>query len=90
MKSLVSIEDFRRAARWRLPRAVFDFMDGGAEDELTLNANRNAFLRRQIVPRVLNDVSHPDISTVFLRRTYKTPLIISPMGACGLIPNPID
>ena len=52
-----SIEDLRRLARERLPRAVFDFFDGGAEDEITLRANREAFERICLAPKVLNDVS---------------------------------
>ncbi len=53
----LSIGDLRRLARRRLPRSVFEFIDGGAEDELTLADNRAAFERRRIVPRVLVDVS---------------------------------
>ena len=48
-----SIEDLRRQAQRRLPRAVFDFIDGGAEDELTLRENRAAFDRVRLQRRVL-------------------------------------
>lgn len=62
----LSINDFRHAARRRLPRAVFDFIDGGAEDELTLRDNRHAFERIRLIPRVLNDVSAPQIASDLL------------------------
>src|SRR5581483_10377862 len=50
---LITIEDLRRRARRRLPRAVFDFIDGGAEDESTLRRNHAAFNRLTFRPRVL-------------------------------------
>src|SRR5439155_1633576 len=48
---VVNIEDLRRAAKRRLPRVVFDYIDGGAEDELTLRANRRAFEAVTLRPR---------------------------------------
>jgi len=56
----VNIEDLRRMAKSRLPRAVFDFFDGGAEDETTLRGNRAAFERVRLLPRVMVDVSQVD------------------------------
>ena len=52
-----SIADLRALARRKLPRAVFDFYDGGAEDERTLANNARAFDRWQLAPRVLVDVA---------------------------------
>ena len=80
-----SIEDFRLNAKRRLPQAVFDFIDGGAEDEITLSGNREAFTRRRIVPRVLVDVSQPDLSIQLFGNHYATPLVIAPMGSCALV-----
>ena len=57
-----SIEDLRLAAKRRLPRAIFDFFDGGAEDEITLRDNATAYQRLRLAPRVLNDVSAVDRS----------------------------
>ena len=65
--------------------AVFDFIDGGAEDEITLSGNREAFTRRRIVPRVLVDVSQPDLSTQLFGSHYAAPLVIAPMGSCALV-----
>jgi len=53
----VNIEDLRRLAKRRVPRAIFDFFDGGAEDETTLRDNRAAFERVRLLPKVLVDVS---------------------------------
>lgn len=72
-------------ARAVLPRSVFDFVDGGAGDELTLAANRDAFDRLRIVPRILRDVSAPDLSTRFAGEALPTPLVIAPMGSCALV-----
>ena len=61
-----SIEDLRLSAKRRLPRAVFDFFDGGAEDEVTLQDNAAAYKRLRLQPRVLTDVSSVDTGTVIL------------------------
>lgn len=75
----VSVEDFRQLAHRRLPRSVFEFVDGGAGQELTLRDNRAGFERIRLLPRVLTDVSRPDLTTTLWSRTYPTPLVISPM-----------
>lgn len=78
-----SIEDLRLAAKRRLPRAIFDFFDGGAEDELTLKDNAAAYQRRRLVSRVLNDVSAVDASAWVLGQRAKLPMAIAPTGAVG-------
>ncbi|AKQ55695.1 alpha-hydroxy-acid oxidizing protein [Bordetella hinzii] len=78
-----SIEGLRQAARARLPRGVFDFYDGGAEDEITLADNREAFRRVRLLPRVLRDVSRPDPSTQLFGRPLAAPMAIAPTGAVG-------
>ena len=78
-----SIEELRLAARRRLPRAVFDFIDGAAEDELTLRDNRAAFERARLMPRVLRDVSSVDTSTAILGKPSALPLVVAPTGAVG-------
>jgi (S)-mandelate dehydrogenase len=78
-----SIEDLRQLARRRLPRAVFDFFDGGAEDEQTLRENRAAFERVRLVPRVLVDVSAVDTTTTIVGAKSNLPLGIAPTGAVG-------
>ena len=75
-----SIEDLRRMAKRRLPRAVFDFFDGGAEDEGTLRANRAAFERIRLLPKVLVDVAAVDLRASLLGREAALPLAIAPTG----------
>ncbi len=82
---ITSIDDLRRAARARLPRAVFDFIDGGAGDEVTLEANRSDFARLRLLPRALVDVSHLDHSTTVLGQRQDLPLILAPTGLPALI-----
>jgi (S)-mandelate dehydrogenase len=78
-----SIEDLRQAAKRRLPRAVFDFIDGGAEAENTLRDNRAAFERLRLAPKVLVDVSRVDTGTRILGAPSRLPIAIAPTGAVG-------
>ncbi len=67
-------------ARRRLPRAIFDFFDGGAEDEVTLRENRAAFERVRLLPKVLVDVAQVDMTTDLLGMKSTLPLAIAPTG----------
>lgn len=80
----VCIADLRRAARRRLPRAVFDFIDGGAGDERTLRANERAFAGWRLLPRVAVDVSRRTARTRILGRPSRLPLVLAPTGLAGL------
>jgi len=75
-----SIEDLRLRARARLPRMVFDFIDGGADAETTLRANQAAFERIRLRPRTLVDVSKRDSSTMIFGERWALPLAIAPTG----------
>src|SRR5882672_9171969 len=77
---VVSIEDLRQLARRRLPRAIFDFFDGGAEDEVTLRENRAAFERVRLLPKVLVNVATVDMKAPLLGREATIPLAIAPTG----------
>lgn len=77
------IEDLRTLARRRLPRAVFDLFDGGAEDEVTLRDNRQAWERVRLMPRVLVDVAQVDCSTTLLGAKSAMPVAVAPTGAVG-------
>jgi (S)-mandelate dehydrogenase len=83
LSNVYSIDALRELARSTLPRAVFDFYDGGAEDEWTLRANRAAFEQHTILPRYLVDVSNIDTSTSLLGKESALPLAVSPTGAIG-------
>jgi isopentenyl diphosphate isomerase/L-lactate dehydrogenase-like FMN-dependent dehydrogenase len=62
---------------------VFDFFDGGADDEVTLRANRDGFERLRLRPHVLRDVQHPDLSTTIVGGAAAAPIVIAPTGAIG-------
>jgi (S)-mandelate dehydrogenase len=76
----VNIEDLRVLAKRRLPRAIFDFFDGGAEDEVTLRGNRAAFERVRLLPKVLVDVSRVQTATEIFGKEAALPLAIAPTG----------
>ena len=80
LEKAVNIEDLRRLAKRRLPRAIFDFFDGGAEDEVTLRENRAAFERVRLLPRVLVDVSKIQTAVDLLGKPSSMPLAIAPTG----------
>ncbi len=80
----LNIDELRSAARRRLPRAVFDFIDGGAEDEVTLRRNREAFDRYALIPRVGVDVSSVGTETTLLGQRLAAPLVLAPTGLCGM------
>src|SRR6185295_6448940 len=76
----INIEDLRLAAKRRLPRAIFDFFDGGAEDEATLRDNRAAFERVRLLPKVLVNVSSVSLKAELLGKESSLPLAIAPTG----------
>ena len=84
LDTALSIDDLRGIARKRLPRFVFDYVDGGAEDEVTLHANRGSFERRRFLPRTLVDVSRRTLDTTILGAPSAMPVITGPMGLLGL------
>jgi len=82
---VLNIEDLRRAAKRRLPRVVFDYIDGGAEDEWTLRANSRAFEAVTLRPRCAVAVPSCDLRTVVLGASLPMPLILAPVGSSRLI-----
>ena len=80
LRRCASVDDLRRVARRRLPRGVFDYIDGGAESEASLAANSAAFAKIGFRPRVLRDVSRLDPSTTLLGRSLPIPLVLAPTG----------
>jgi (S)-mandelate dehydrogenase len=83
-RDAVNIDDLRGIARRRLPRFVFDYVDGGAEDERTLAANREAFARLRFRPRTLVDVAKRDLSGRLLGAPSALPAVVGPTGLNGL------
>ena len=87
-KILVSVEDYRRLAKKRLPKMVFDYLEGGAEDEHGLEHNRSVFQRWRFKPQRLVDVSRRDLQTEILGKRQAMPLLIGPTGLNGALwPN---
>jgi len=80
LATAANVDDLRELARRRLPAGVFDYIDGGAEDEITLDRNVAAFRRLEFRPRVLRDVSAVDTSTTLLGRPIALPLVLAPTG----------
>jgi (S)-mandelate dehydrogenase len=80
----VNIEDLRRLARDRLPKAIFDFVDGAAGDEVSLRRNRAQFDEYAFVPRPLNGAARRDQGVTWFGRRYGSPFAISPTGLAGL------
>ncbi len=74
LKDCHNFEDFRRLAKKKLPSPIFHYIDGGADDEVTLNRNTSSFNDYDLVPSVLNDVSNIDMSTTVLGEKIDFPL----------------
>jgi L-lactate dehydrogenase (cytochrome) len=79
-----SIDDYRELARRRLPRQIFDYIDGGAFGESTLAANRDDLRRIQFRQRILRDVSTRSLATTVLGEEIALPLILAPVGFGGM------
>ncbi len=76
----VTIGDLRDIARRQVPRAVFDYVDGAAEEETSLRRTREAFQKVEFIPQVLRDVSSVDPSTKILGKPSALPLVFAPTG----------
>lgn len=79
-----NIRDARAAANRRLPAPMFDYIDGGADDELTLHRNRTAFADYHLLPECLRDVSQIDLSRELFGRKLSLPFFLAPTGMSRL------
>jgi len=82
---LVNVEDFRREARKALPRFVFDYIDGAADDGDCMRRNRSDFDALTLSPRVLRDTSRITASVTVFGSTWAAPFGIAPTGLNGLV-----
>ncbi len=80
-----SPEDYRRIAERRLPRALFDYIDGGAGAETSLADNVNDFARLRLKQRVMRDVSRLDATTELFGEKLSMPLALAPIGMGGMM-----
>jgi isopentenyl diphosphate isomerase/L-lactate dehydrogenase-like FMN-dependent dehydrogenase len=79
-----NIEDLHRIAKRRLPRVAYDYLAGGAEDDVTLKQNRAVFERIRLRPRTLVDVSRRAQRVSVFGKTFESPFGLAPTGAAGL------
>ncbi len=79
-----NFEDFRKLAKKKLPSPIFHYIDGGADDEVTLNRNTNAFNDCDLVPNILASVGEPDLSTTVFGRKIDMPIFLSPTAMQSL------
>lgn len=88
MGELYNVERWRRLARRRLPKVVFDFIDGGADDEVTLRRNRAAFEDLCLVPRVLRGVDEVSTQVELFGQSLRVPVLLAPTGG-GRMASPL-
>src|SRR5437879_13392950 len=79
-KDAINVFDFEPVCRANVPPAHFGYMASGVDDEVTLRANREGFLKFQLRPRRLVDVSTFDMSTEILGEKYASPIVLAPVG----------
>lgn len=85
---VTNIPDLHKHANRKLPRIVFDYLDGGGYEEETLRRNRTDLECLALRPRVLNDVSNRSLAKTMLGEPVSMPLMLDPVGACGIFyPN---
>ncbi len=80
VEKAISVEELRRMAEKRLPAFAFEFIEGGAEDEISLGWNRDAFKAIRFVPQTLVDTSERHTRITLLGREQPSPLVIAPSG----------
>src|SRR5229473_7118273 len=90
IEDAVNIEDLHQMAKRKLPRIMFDYIEGGVEDERGLARNGAAFHKHQLLPRYLVDVSKRDQSQTIFGQKFSSPFGISPTGSAGLFRRGAD
>jgi L-lactate dehydrogenase (cytochrome) len=81
----VTVPDYRRLAEKRLPRFLFDYVDGGAGEEKSMGANVDDFLKIKLRQRVMCDVDNVDTSTALFGQSASMPLVLAPVGLAGMM-----
>ncbi len=78
LKNCYNFNDFRKLAKKKLPSPIFHYIDGGADDEITLKRNTNSFDDCDLIPNVLASVGKPDLSTTIFGKKIDMPIFLSP------------
>jgi L-lactate dehydrogenase (cytochrome) len=85
LRHIRSVADMRRGAQRALPRSVLDFIEGGAEDEVTIARNRSDFEQLTLLPRVLRDVSAVSLATTVVGQPVSLPVLAAPTGLTTMV-----
>ncbi|MFT5445131.1 MAG: (S)-mandelate dehydrogenase [Gammaproteobacteria bacterium] len=83
LDNCINLDDLRRAAKRRVPKVIFDFIEGGIDDEGGLTRNSNAFQNRPLVPRYMTGVDKGEQRASIFGREYSSPFGIAPTGGIG-------
>ena len=78
IKNCHNFEDFRKLAKKKLPSPIFHYIDGGADDEITLKRNTDSFNNCDLIPNVLANVGKPDLTTTIFGKKINLPVFLSP------------
>ena len=84
LKNCYNFEDFRKLAKKKLPAPIFHYIDGGADDEVTMNRNTDSFNDCDLVPNILNSVGEPDLKTEVFGTKMDMPIFLSPTAMQSL------
>jgi L-lactate dehydrogenase (cytochrome) len=84
LRTVTCIEDLRKIARKKVPRAFFEYAEAGSYSQETLRANRRDLERINLRQRVLIDVSQRELATTIVGETIALPLVLAPIGLCGM------
>jgi L-lactate dehydrogenase (cytochrome) len=84
LRTILSLDDFEKLARRRLPRPIFSYISSGVEDENCLAESRATYQDYVLVPRYLTDVSGRNQETTLFGKVYSAPFGIAPMGICAM------
>lgn len=87
---LLNLNDYRQAAQRKLPKFAFDYVDGGAEDEITMASNQSVFSRWQFIPPVLKASPKRDLGVNWFGKNYQMPVAVAPTGYNGMLRNRAD
>ena len=84
MKNIACIEDLRALAQRKVPKAFFEYADGGSYNEETLRANRTELEPIKLRQRVMVDVSQRSLATTIIGQKVSAPFALAPIGLCGM------